>query len=356
MAVSFHPLSVSQVEQLTDKAVALHFDVPDDLRETFSFVPGQYLTLRATIDGEDLRRSYSICSTGSRGLRVGIKAIEDGRFSGFAQTLKEGAVLHVMPPQGRFTCKPEQVAGGKFLLIAAGSGITPVLSIAASLLEETTDCEVTLVFGNQTTNSIMFRQEIEDLKDRFLARFHVYHVLSREAQDVPLFSGRIDLSRIREMADKGIISPLDADGIYICGPAEMSLALSDYFASSGVSKNAIHTELFETAQDKNRPAPTRKAVELAQSGVNVEVVLDGSARHFVLSDAGHTVLKAAEASGLELPFSCAGGMCATCRCKVVEGHGEMDNNFSLDDWEVKAGYVLACQLRPWYSPHMPVSD
>ncbi len=346
MAKKFHKLTISAVENLTPDAVAIRFAVPQKLAKEFEFLPGQYLTLRAEIDGEDLRRSYSICASPKDGLRVGIKKVEGGRFSTFAQNLKPGDTLAVMQPEGRFTCYVDPTAARQFLLIAAGSGITPVLSIAHTVLEEEPESRITLLYGNQMTGSIMFRTELEDLKDRFLKRFHVHHILSREAQDVALFSGRIDLPRIKIMAEKGLIHPNQADGIYLCGPTEMTLQLSDYFQTSGISSNNIHTELFEPPGEV-KPAVVDKAIlEVVEQGVEVEVVLDGITRQFSLTDAEDTVLQAAGKSGLELPFSCAGGMCATCRCKVVEGEANMDRNFSLDTWEVEAGFVLACQSRP----------
>ncbi len=342
----FSELTVSDVEKLNGDAVAVSFDVPEKNRADFNFLPGQYLTLETKIDGEKVRRSYSICCALGKGLRVGIKRVEGGKFSTHAQTLSVGDTVEVMPPEGRFICDPQKSECNDILLIAAGSGITPILSIASSLLEDKTDCQVTLIYGNQKTASIMFREEIEDLKDRYLERFHVFHVLSREAQDVELFHGRIDVERITDMASKGILDLVGADGIYLCGPAPMTLALKEHFVGLGVEDSKVFTELFE-APDDDRPVKiSEETAKVAVNGVNVEVIMDGLHKKFILSDPNQTVLQAAETSGLDLPFSCAGGMCATCRCKVVEGQGEMDKNFSLDTWELEAGYVLACQLRP----------
>ncbi len=344
--MQFHELTINCVEQLTEDAISIGFDVNEGLEDAFSFLPGQYLTLRASINGEDIRRSYSICSAAGGGLKVGIKRVENGRFSSFAQELKAGDHLQVMAPQGRFTCTPNGNSKRNLLLIAAGSGITPMLSIAQSILTSESDSSVTLVYGNKVTSSIMFREALEDLKDRFLERFHMYHVLSREEQDVDLFHGRIDLAKIAEMAEKGIIDPSNSDGIYLCGPSEMTLELETHFKGFGIEPARIHTELFEVPGEE-KPAIISNAVrEAIQDGVSVEVVLDGITRKFQLTDEADTILKAAEKSGHDLPFSCAGGMCATCRCKVVEGAAEMDKNFSLDDWELEAGFVLACQTRP----------
>lgn len=346
MASKFHELAVDDVEQLTKHSVAIRFSVPAELEEDYAFLPGQYLTLRATIGGQDLRRSYSICATPKDGLRVGIKRVPEGRFSTFAQALKPGDRLQVMTPEGRFVCETNPGEARQFLMISAGSGITPVLSIMRSVLEDEPQSVVTLVYGNQTTGSIMFRTELEDLKDRFLERFHVHHVLSRENQDVELFSGRIDVDRIKKMAEKGIIDPAGADGVYLCGPSGMTFALNEHFENSGIEMAKVHTELFEAPDDASPLVVEAATIEAIEKGVGVEVVLDGITRTFDITDTKDTVLQGAVKSGLDLPFSCKGGMCATCRCKVVEGEASMDRNFALDKWELEAGFVLACQSRP----------
>ena len=346
MPMQFYDLEICDVEPLTDEAVAIQFSVPDELSETFAFTPGQYLTLRADINGEDIRRSYSICAPLGEALRVGIKQIEDGRFSSWAQRLVAGATLQVMPPQGRFTCKPQDKASRNILLIAAGSGITPILSIAASVLQREPYTQVTLIYGNRRTDTIMFKEALEDLKDQYLDRFHMYHVLSREMQDVDLFHGRVDVGRVQQFIAMGLITPDQCDAVYLCGPSEMTLSIADFLKAQGVDADKVHTELFEVAGE-DRPIvisqETKKAVE---EGVSVEIILDGVTKQFILEDENDTVLQAAEKSGLDLPFSCAGGMCATCRCKLMDGAADMDRNFSLDDWEVEAGFLLACQSRP----------
>ncbi|MEO0329462.1 MAG: 1,2-phenylacetyl-CoA epoxidase subunit PaaE [Pseudomonadota bacterium] len=346
MASKFYTLKIAAVQQETTDAVSITFDVPSKLAETFYFIPGQYLTLRAQIDGADIRRSYSICAPLGGRLRVGIKTVESGVFSTFAQTLKPGDTLQVMPPEGRFTCDCISTQKRDLLLIASGSGITPILSIARSVLEVEPESRVTLIYGNRQTASIMFLEEVEDLKDRFLSRFHIYHILSREAQDVDIFHGRIDPERIDGLMHRGIIDPNSADGIFLCGPSEMSLSLSEHFKTFGIEANKIYTELFELPGEGKPVIISEEIKAAADSGVSIEVILDGIHRKFNLNDVEDTILSAAEKSGLDLPFSCAGGMCATCRCKVVEGAVKMDRNFSLDDWEVDAGYVLACQSRP----------
>ena len=341
IARGFHELKVSAVRPLTDDAVAVRFDVPEDLREAFRFQPGQYLTLRTEIDGEDVRRSYSICSADHEGyVEVGVKRVEGGAFSTFAQSLEPGDAVQVMAPQGRFTA----AIGGRhdYLLVAAGSGITPCLSIASSVLHAEPDSTVTLIYGNRTTASVMFRAEIDALKDRYLRRFRVFHVTSREGQDVPLLEGRVDGARIRAMAGKGLIDPASFDAAYLCGPEAMIESVRDALVSLDMDEAAVRFELFTPASGK---APAVRT-EVVASGATVEIVLDGTRRSVPIDGAQQTVLAAAQAAGLDLPFSCAGGMCCTCRCRVTDGEATMDVNYSLEAWEVEEGFTLACQARP----------
>ena len=349
MAASrFHELTVAAIDRQTADLVVLAFDVPDALRSAFTFRPGQYLTLAAQIDGEELRRSYSICSApGETALRVGVKKMADGRFSGFVnEKLEVGQRLRVMPPEGRFTASR---IGGRhdYLLIAAGSGITPMLSIASTVLGHEPESTVSLVYGNRQTASIMFREELEDLKDRHLGRFALVHVLSREKQDVELLTGRIDGERIAAMAGRGLIDPLGADGVFLCGPGEMIDDVAAALAVLGVAEDKIRFERFTPAGEvAPRRPPSEAARQAVADGVAVEVVLDGVRRAFPMGESTASVLDAAHEAGLELPYSCAGGMCCTCRCRVVEGTAEMAVNYSLQPWEIEAGFTLACQSRP----------
>ncbi len=347
MAPRFHELKVMAIERQTPDAVAVAFDVPDDLRDTFVFKPGQYLTLAAEIDGKDERRSYSICSApGDPHLRVGVKRVADGRFSSFVNnTLSIGDTIRVMPPEGRFT----SLAGPRhdYVLIAAGSGITPMLSIAKTVLGHEPESTITLIYGNRASDQIMFLEELEDLKDRHMWRFSLIHVLSRETQDVELLNGRIDGSRIRQIAERGAIDPLGADGIFLCGPGEMIDSVTAELVSLGVDADRIRFERFTPAGDAPKPKPRTDQAELAaKEGARIEVVVDGVRRAFTMTDADPTVLDAAHRGGLELPYSCANGMCCTCRCRVVEGSCEMAVNYSLQPWEIEAGFTLACQTRP----------
>ena len=349
-APRFHTLEIAAVRNETPDAVAISFAIPEDLSDAFAFVPGQYLTLRAEIGGEDMRRSYSICSplseTGRR--TVGVKRIEDGRFSSFAQTLKAGDRIEVMPPQGRFTA---EIGGDHdYLLLAAGSGITPCLSIAKSVLAGEPDSTVTLLYANRNSASVMFRDDLNDLKDRYTTRFTLLHVMDEEVQDVEIMNGRLDAEKLETLANLRVIDPKAADAIYICGPEPMIRSASSALANLGVDADRIKFELFTPAPGSTpRPAPAKAngaAVNGARHGASVEIILDG-ARRTIEVDAGQdTVLTAAMKAGLDLPYSCAGGMCCTCRCKIVEGAATMDENFSLEPWEIEAGFTLSCQARP----------
>ncbi|MEM1159874.1 MAG: 2Fe-2S iron-sulfur cluster-binding protein [Pseudomonadota bacterium] len=339
----FHDLTVSTVTQEGRDGVCLTLDVPAALEGDFDFEPGQYLTLRADVGGADIRRPYSICSAPGGALQVGIKRVEDGRFSTYASGLSGGETLQVMPPDGRFTAP---IGGAvRYLLIAAGSGITPMLAIAEAALAGHPEAEVTLVYGNRDTGAIMFMDRLSDLKDRHLGRFRVVHLLSREAQDVDLFNGRIDPGKLDELARAGLIAPAEMDGIFLCGPGTMIDAAELSFGMMGVPAERIHAERFLPADGQAPRAVSAEVRDAVAEGVEVETILDGSRKSFRISDPEELVLTAAQAAGVELPYACANGMCCTCRCKVTEGSAEMVVNYSLEPWEEEAGYTLACQAR-----------
>lgn len=344
VAPRFHDLTIKSAIAETADAVVLSFDIPDALRALYAFVPGQYLTLRDTIDQQDVRRSYSICSAyGAQTLSVGIKHVEDGVFSTHAMTLKAGDTLAVMTPQGRFTAP----IGGvhDYLLLAAGSGITPMVSIARSVLENEPDSTVTLCYANRTTDSIMFRTLFADLKDRFMNRFSLTHVLDEELQDVELFNGRLDADKLTEMAGHGLISPTKYSAVYICGPEPMIKGASGALEALGVDKENIKFELFTPAGGASVARQAAKSKQDTGDSAIISVIVDGSTRSFPLAP-GETAVAAAEKAGVEFPYSCNNGMCATCRCKLVTGQADMAQNFSLEEWEMKAGFILACQLQP----------
>jgi ring-1,2-phenylacetyl-CoA epoxidase subunit PaaE len=336
----FHQLKIRDVRHETPDSVAVSFDVPEELREAFAFRPGQYLTLRAEVDGQDARRSYSIASAPGEPLTVGVKKVEGGLFSTFCQALEPGRVIEVMPPEGRFVPKTEE----RLVLIAAGSGITPMVSIAADALKR--GAEVTLIYGNRDSAHIMFREALDALKDRYVERFTLIHVLSREPQDVEVLNGRITGERVVRLGRSGAVDLTGADGVFLCGPGGMIDDVAEALRAEGVSGERIHFERFYTEGEAPRPARSEAAAAAAEKGVAVEVVLDGTRRAFTVTAQDDTVLDAAERQGLELPYSCRGGMCCTCRCKVEEGTAEMAVNYSLEPWEIEAGFVLACQSRP----------
>ncbi len=340
---TFHPLTIADINRDTPDTSIISFVIPDGLKDAFAFVPGQYLTLRAEIDGVDTRRSYSICSAlGDAHISVGIKRIEDGVFSNFVMGLNEGDVLQVMTPQGRF--KAEIGGTHQYLMLAAGSGITPILSITKSVLAHEHHSHITLCYANKQINSVMFRDEIDDLKDRYMTRFSLAHMMTGETQDVELFNGRLDAEKLETMATKGLIRPELCDAIYICGPQGMIESLAAKLGEMGVPEDRIKFELFTPATPKKQKPATPKTDDNTGK-TEVKIIIDGSQRT-IWMDQDDMLLDVAALAGLDLPYSCANGMCATCRCHVAEGEGEMRQNFSLEPWEMEAGFLLSCQFTP----------
>ncbi len=340
----FHSLVIVDRRQETSDSVSLAFAVPEALRREYAFQPGQYLTVRATIDGEECRRSYSICSGADENeLRIAVKKVESGRFSRFAgEALRPGERIDVAPPEGRFTA--EIGAGRHYAFFAAGSGITPVISIIRSMLAADGQARATLFYGNRTTSSIMFRRALEELKDRHLGRLAVFHLLSRESQDIDILNGRLDGERVGLLA-KTIVRPQDVDAYFLCGPFGMIEEGRAALIAAGADPSRIRAELFSTdgaPPRAPRPAPAHAPHE---GEAQVNCVLDGRT-HTIEVEPGALIIEAAHDQGVEIPHSCRGGMCCTCRCRVVEGEVAMDVNYSLEPWELEAGYVLACQSRP----------
>ncbi len=342
----FHPLQVSHVQAATRDAVAITFNVPQHLSDAFSYVQGQYLTLRTTLDGEELRRSYSICSAvQDQRLRVAIKRVAGGAFSNWAADhLKPGAAIEVMPPQGHFHVPLQPQSARHIVAFASGSGITPVLSIIKTTLLAEPQSRVTLVYGNRASGSVMFKEELEDLKDSYLDRFNLVWIMSRESQDIPLFNGRIDHEKVSQILTHWM-DPAGIDAAFICGPEDMMLATSQALQDKGVDKARIKVELFGTAPKGDKPRAARAAVQ-GSDQCEVEVVVDGTRRSFLMQKNQDNLVDAGLKAGLEMPYSCKGGVCSTCRAKVVQGEVDMDINFALEDYEVARGFVLCCQSYP----------
>lgn len=340
----FHPLRVSDVTPLTDDAVTITFEVPPELAGGYDFVQGQHLTIRTSLAGDDVRRSYSICAPAKSGtLRIGVKVLPGGHFSGFAAgALKVGDVLEVMTPTGKFYTPLDPDNAKHYCAIAAGSGITPVFSIVATTLVQEPHSQVTLIYVNRTSRSIMFLEELEDLKDRYPGRFHLIHVLSREAQDAELLSGRLDAARLTKITET-LVPAETVDDWFLCGPYEMVVALRQALLDQGVEQPQVHTELFHV--DKN-PAERRTTPPDSGEGADVTINLDGRRSTFKLKRDDVPVLEAALRVRSDAPFACRGGVCGTCRAKVVQGEVTMDTNYALEPEEIVNGYVLTCQSHP----------
>lgn len=342
-AVEFHPLAVADVEPLTDDSVAVTFDVPEDLGHRFTHVPGQHVIIRADINGEEVRRTYSICSPPGT-LRIGVKRIPDGVFSTYATTkLAVGDVLEVMAPIGEFTLEPSATAGGRYVAVVAGSGVTPVLSMVAATLEQQADAHFTVVYGNRTTQSIMFIEELEGLKDRFPSRLQLFHVLSREPHQIPLFEGRIDAEKIRLLTNS-LIDAGAVDGWFLCGPLAMVETVEATLGELGVEPGHIHTELFYDQRIETVPDDTNPADDAGSC--TVRVTIEGRTSELRARPDGPSLLDYARAVRAEVPFACKGGMCATCRAVVTEGEVTMTKNYALTPEELEVGFVLTCQAHP----------
>ena len=336
MSVMFHPLRVRAIEPDTQEAVIVSFDVPTDLREVFGFTQGQYLTLRTDIDGQDLRRSYSICAGVDDGeLRVGVRKVRGGVFSNWInEHLKPGDTVNVMAPQGRFFVPIEPQAQRHHVGIAGGSGITPILSIMRTTMEIETGSRFTLFYGNRTAESTMFATELEELEARYADRLRVVHIRSAEAHHPTALRGRIDLPMVQRLLAGSLNS---IDRWYLCGPSGLVTTLRDDLASVGVPTDRVHLELFRG---------TGQAIDVADyPPADVTITLSG-AEHTVGLTAGETVLESALKNDIDAPYACLGGACGTCKAKLITGAVSMEQNFALNTAEVEAGFILTCQSHP----------
>lgn len=342
MQLEFHELTVSEVAHLTEEAVALTLDVPPELDRTFAYLPGQHMVVRAVIDGVDTRRSYSICANPDSGtLRIGVKRLPGGSFSTYATTrLRAGDTLEAMPPIGLFAIEPGEPEGLHRCAIVAGSGITPVLSMVATTLDRDPTARWTVIFGNRQVRTVMFLDELEGLKDRHGERLHLIHVLSRE-DTVPLLSGRIDGNRLRDLF-RALVDFRSVDEWYLCGPEELVATARTFVESRGVDPATVRDELFFASA--SRPA-VLLAEEDTEGAVELEFRLEGRTSRMRM-DPDQTILEAALTVRQELPFSCRGGMCATCKAMVVEGEVTMERNYALVGDDLEHGYTLTCQAHP----------
>jgi ring-1,2-phenylacetyl-CoA epoxidase subunit PaaE len=346
----FHPLRVASVERLTDDAVAITFDVPPELREEFRFQAGQHVSIRSPVVGDDVRRNYSICAPATSGrLRIGVKRIPDGVFSSYAaERLRPGDVLDIMTPTGSFSTALYAGQRKRYGAIAAGSGITPVLSILSTALEVEPDSSAVLVYVNRTTLNIMFLEDLEDLKNRYPDRFQLIHVLDEEPLDVEILSGRLDAGRLGRILDS-LVLPDDVDEWFLCGPLPMTDVAREVLLSYGADDEHIHRELFFVGPPpaaSSRAAAGPEAGTEPATGAEVTIMLDGRSQTFVLPEDGASILDATLRYRADAPFACKNGVCGTCRAKVVEGQVRMDANYALEPAEVAAGYALACQSHP----------
>jgi len=346
----FHSLQVSNIRKETSDTVSIAFNVPSELSEDYQFTQGQYLTLRTDINGEDVRRSYSICvSPNDNELRVAIKKVDKGVFSTFANDqLKEGITMDVMTPMGNFFTPIEPTKAKNYVLFAAGSGITPIMSIMKTVLEDEPLSTITLFYGNKRSGNIIFQEEIEGLKNQFTTRLSVHYVLTEEHPGSELFYGRINEEKCQKYSDL-LFDPLSVDAYFFCGPEQMIQTVSQVLESRGVDKEKVHFELFTSSSSSSgKTTVSDQQVEQAEAVENAEVtiILDDERSTYILENKQDYILDSAMDQGIDVPFACKGAVCMTCRAKLLDGSASMDKNFALTDKEVEQGYILTCQAHP----------
>lgn len=348
MAAQFHTLQIQEINKETEDCVSLTFKMPQELRSSFKYIQGQYLTLQANIFGEQVRRAYSLCSSPlDNEWQVAIKKVPQGTFSTFANdVLAVGDSLEVMPPLGKFYTDVDPKQKKHYLAFAAGSGITPILSILKTVLQAEPQSRFTLVYGNKGRQSIIFFEEIEALKNQHLNRLAIHHVFSREALDAEVNNGRIDAGKLQQLRN-GLIDMNSVDEVFICGPATMTEILRKELPKLGLTDKQIHFELFASPdQEKGEKRSYEVAPEIAEKQAMVSVTLDGKTIDFPLSFGGENILDASLKHGADLPYACKGGVCSTCRAKLTEGEVDMEVNYALEEEEVKNGFILTCQSHP----------
>lgn len=342
----FYPLSVAKIKNETRDTIAVTFDIPPELAGSFAYVQGQHLTLRTMIDNEDVRRSYSICSAvQDNALRVAIKRTQGGLFSSWANdNLKPGMTLDVMPPMGHFNVPLDASSARRYVAFAAGSGITPILSIIKTTLQAEPNSSFTLFYGNRASSSVIFKDELTDLKDVYMERLKLAYVMSREQQDIELFNGRITKEKCEQFI-RHWIRIEDIDIAFICGPEDMMHGVSAALQEAGMPKENIKVELFAASIPKHQHKP-RVFDAGAKHETEVTVIMDGNATSFTMDKDKESILDAGLRAGIDMRYSCKGGVCSTCRCKLLDGKVDMDANYALEDYEVARGFVLSCQSFP----------
>jgi len=350
MLRDFHVVTIAEVKRETPDAVSIAFTIPEALREAFRFQAGQHLTLRTLFGDEEVRRNYSICSGPDDALRIAIKRVDGGYFSVWANdALAAGGVLDVMPPQGRFVLPQGDGSARHVVAIAAGAGITPILAMVKHALLHEPRTSFTLVYGNRTPDTILFREELEDLKDRYLGRFTLLHVLSRnDESSTPLLEGRITADKVKALSNK-LFRSEDVAHVFLCGPGSMIKETRNALFALGFARDKVHHEFFAPGGGAFRKvtvtAGAPAAVPAKVAGTEVVAILDGLRHQFTVPPGGH-VVDAALAAGIRVTYACKGGMCCTCRAKLVEGKAEMTTNYSLEPWEIERGFILTCQAVP----------
>jgi ring-1,2-phenylacetyl-CoA epoxidase subunit PaaE len=348
----FHRLTVRDLRRETDDAISMTFDVPAAFAADYAFAPGQYLTLRTSLDGEEVRRSYSICSGPDDGeLRIAVKKVDGGAFSSWAvEELKAGDAIDVMTPTGRFGVAAAPQQARLHVGFAAGSGITPIISIIRGVLAREPESRFFLFYGNRSAANILFREALEELKDRFIGRLSLFYVLSQEEQDLPILHGRLDRAKV-EVLLRAMVPAAAIDHVFICGPTAMSEEIEATCVELGVARDRVHVERF-VSEFGGRPRPKAVIAPEAPPAAIASLIHDGKRKDVPVAE-GEAILDAALRAGLDLPYACKGGMCSTCRARVVEGSTHMDVNYSLEPWELQAGFVLTCQAHPT-TPHVVV--
>lgn len=343
----FHSLKVADIYKETKDCSVVSFEIPVNLKEEFQFTQGQHLTLKSQIDGQEVRRSYSLCSSPVENKwRVAVKKINGGLFSTFVNdTLKKGDIVDVMAPSGKFNTEVNPAKAKNYIVFAAGSGITPVLSIIKTHLAAEPNSTFKLFYLNRSVKSIIFKEEIEQLKNTYFGRFEIFHFLTKEHRSIELLNGRFTKEKLQVLTSKIIDIP-SVDECFICGPEAMIFLLRDELTAAGLDKNKIHFELFTSEISEEDKARMAKIVEKKAEGTEVTIIDGGKEFHFIMDDDFDNILDGALAAGADLPFACKGGVCSTCKCLVISGDVEMKVNYSLDENEVKKGLVLSCQAVP----------